>query len=149
MTEWVPAFPGQRPPFQKGHTLTLKHGAHSPRNIDPRRDEIVASLREVMPHLNNEGYTPQLMRYGKTLAQLERLDEWLDDHGLIGKGGSVKPATKLRLDLDKLALGQATALGLTPASHAKVLRDLGDAGKSQIDIAQAQQEFLREQRGSA
>ncbi|KNA92730.1 MULTISPECIES: P27 family phage terminase small subunit [Gordonia] len=150
MNEWVPAFPGQRPPFFKdGNECALRHGAHSPKLVNPRRDEIVAGLRQAMPHLDNEGYGPQLSRYGTTLAQIERLDAWLEEHGVIGKGGSIKPAAKFRADLDKLALNLAGALGLTPVSHARVLRDLGEAGRSQVDIAKAQEEYLREQRGSA
>jgi hypothetical protein len=41
---WVPAFPGQRPPFQPGHRLSLRHGSFSPRTVDPIAVELVEGV---------------------------------------------------------------------------------------------------------
>jgi len=44
--EWTPAFEGQRPPFEPGHELSVRHGAYSELRLGKRVDELVPDLRE-------------------------------------------------------------------------------------------------------
>ena len=46
---WTPAFPGQRPPFEPGNTVSVKHGARSVVQLRPRAEEIRAQLVEAAP----------------------------------------------------------------------------------------------------
>jgi hypothetical protein len=47
--EWTPEFAGQRPPFEKGNALKLRHGAKATVHLAPRAGEIADGLRETVP----------------------------------------------------------------------------------------------------
>ncbi|SRR6266508_3152416 len=51
--DWTPAFPGQRPPFQKGNDVALRHGAYADVKLGPRVAELADEIRPFVP-----GYAP-------------------------------------------------------------------------------------------
>jgi hypothetical protein len=52
-SDWTPEFDGQRPPFQKGNTIALRHGAYADVKLGPRVEELADEIRPFVP-----GYAP-------------------------------------------------------------------------------------------
>lgn len=130
---WVPAFPGQRPPFAPGHTLSMRHGAHSDRLVGPRALEIAAALEDdgALPEfLRDPSYRPAVLAYCRTLAQVERVEGYLaehtPEHGVpeLDDDGAVRAATRLLDRLVARADRQRADLGLTPMARARLGRDV-------------------------
>lgn len=126
--EWTPAFPGQRPPFEKGNALAVRHGAYATILLGQRVEELAAELRELVPAYSPSD-EPAVRVLCLALARLERAEAALEEAAPSELG-------KLRQD----ALGWANAarrllndLGMTPTARAR----LG------LDIARTREEAFR------
>lgn len=140
--EWVPEFPGQRPPFRPGHELSIHHGAHSKRKVDPLAAELVRSMLDdaAMAYLHAPHWRPALWAWARAEAQAQLLTEYLlkaaEDAG-DGVGDldvdRVKTAYLLLHRAETRATTQRTRLGLDPLSAARLGRDKTAAA---VDMAQ-------------
>jgi len=135
-TDWTPAFPGQRAPFQQGNTVAEKHGAFSPRRVDPlartyvdlvRADPAVTWLAPV--------HGPALWAWARAEAQVQLLTEYLEKAAEETSDGigdldadRVRSAYLLLHRAESRATTQRARLGLDPLSRAKLGRDLASAG---------------------
>jgi hypothetical protein len=74
---WSPAFEGQKPPFEPGNQLAIRHGAYSTLSLAPRAAELADEIRRVVPV-----YSPAdeiLVRsLALALARVERAQAALD-----------------------------------------------------------------------
>jgi hypothetical protein len=103
---WSPAFEGQRPPFEPGHELSVKHGAYANVKLGNRVDELAAELQPLVP-----GYRPPdqimvrllaltLARIEAAVAALERVDEATAGKELVAyTSSSAAQLHRLREDL--------------------------------------------------
>jgi hypothetical protein len=113
--DWTPAFPGQRPPFQPGHELSIRHGAYALLKLRPRAAELADAIRQLVP-----GYVPAhepaVQAAAMTGARLEKAMAALEDAGeteLNALDGHARGWMRLWLSaLDKL--------GLTPLAMSKL-----------------------------
>jgi hypothetical protein len=143
-TTWTPAFPGQRPPFQPGNDLgrkfepgnelTLKHGAYSPRQVEPRAAEYVAAVLEIaeadgspVAYLADPSYGPALRAWGRSEAAQDLVEEFLAELGPIDEDGKVRPAAELLERVARRAERMRARLGLDPLARATLARDLAAA----------------------
>jgi len=141
--EWTPAFPGQRPPFRPGHTLSVQHGAYSPRFVEPIAAELVQLVlaSASLGYLGDAAYRPALWAWGRAEAQAQLLTEYLARRGenAEGVGDLDDDRTKLAYLLLHRAEGRAerlrARLGLDPLSRAKLGKDIAQA--SAADAAAA------------
>jgi len=79
--EWTPAFPGQREPFKKGHTLSMVHGANSPRRFGPLAEQLEHQARTSEgwpPHLDNPMYRSSIKALFRAEARIELLTDFLN-----------------------------------------------------------------------
>lgn len=125
--DWTPAFPGQRPPFQPGHTLSLRHGARSPRVVDPLADSILQRAVEDAPWLSEPKYAATVRAWARAEAQAELLTAWLDEHGLHDEEGRLRYAEQALHRAETRAMNLRSRLGLDPISRAR----LGQAAQGQ------------------
>ncbi len=151
---WVAAFPGQRKPFEPGVPTLVKHGAYFDTiRLGERPAEIADAVRPFVPGYG-PGVEPTLQLYGVVLNRIERGSSGLDaaeeafDPANPPKGHEDGVVLKLRNDLRawiRLSVSLATELGLTPASAARIMKDVGIGAH-----AAAQHEALLEKyRGTA
>jgi hypothetical protein len=131
---WTPAFEGQRPPFEPGNSLAVKHGATSPARVNPRAEEIAEQAISAVPYLGAEDFAPALRAWARAEASLELLAEWVDRHGLLDDEGKPQPWVSTLLRFERLAAGHRTRLGLDPASRARLERELAEAAKGRFDV---------------
>jgi hypothetical protein len=120
-------------PFQPGHTVTLKHGAHSPRVVGPLAESLRARLAETAPWTAAPAYEAAVGAWSWCEAQCQILRGWLDEHGLLNDEGAPRAASG-RLDrLEVRAANLRAQLGLDPQSMVRLL-----GGLSSIDAASAE-----------
>jgi hypothetical protein len=151
---WTPAFPGQRPPFQKGNLARLSHGGYVAALVNPRAREIASALAETLPHYltTDPAYAPALEAYSVVLARIERVSAWLEQQAADGipeidGDGRVRGAMDLLLRLERQAADHRTRLGLDPLSRARLGRDVASQQES---LAQAMSAWAdREQQGES
>jgi len=120
---WQPAFPGQRPPFPLGHTLSLKHGGYSARVTGERAQQVLARLEAVgdLAWLQAQD-GPAVEAWCRAQARAELLHEALDAAEVTSKG-----LPRFLFDQwaasERLASRLADRLGLAPLARAQLARD--------------------------
>lgn len=152
---WVPAFPGQRPPFELGNELgfelgnelSLHHGAYSPRRVDPRAAELVEGILAdpELGYLAQPRFRAAVWSWARAEARVQLLEGWLSDHdstGVDGEGGVLPVLAALR-QWSVTASNLLGRLGLDPSSAAALGRDVAAA---QVDVVEAMTR-VREQAG--
>lgn len=128
---WQPAFPGQRPPFAPGHEVSLRHGAYSPRKVDPLARELVAGvLADSSSPAVAPVFRPALWAWARAEAQVQLLTEWLTKQAESTGDGvgdladeKVRAAYLLLHRAEARATTQRARLGLDPLSAARLGRD--------------------------
>lgn len=135
------------PPFQPGHTVSMKHGAWSPRRVEPLALELVEATIEAATatgtttsYLADPSYRPALYAWARCEAQIQLLTEWLmakadetNAGGAIDPDGEIRPAAALLTRLEGQALKHRAQLGLDPLSRARLKRD---SAAAEVDVAQ-------------
>lgn len=135
---WVPDFPTQRPPFSPGHELSLKHGAWSPRKVEPLAMEMVERVLDQASatgsptaYLADPTYLPTVWAWGRTEARIQLVSEWLLERGSeLDKDGDALGASRLLNRLEARAESLRARLGLDPLSRARLGRDVAIGGLS-------------------
>lgn len=122
----------QRPPFEPGNTLSLTHGAHSPRIVEPIAQRWVETARASAPYLNDPSYEPALLSWARFEAKCDLLHAWMKEHGMFDDGGNVVPAAKILDRYEGRAASLRAALGMDPVSRAKLQKD---AAATKLDLA--------------
>lgn len=154
MTDIEPAGPPARgyswPPFAPGHELSLRHGAHSARKVNPIADAMLDALMaetqrpgSQVGYLAEASYSPMIRRWAVLEAKCELLRSYLDGFtdwetgqpGDIDDAGKVRPAADLLVKVEAQASKLAERLGLDPLSRSKLGRDVAAA---QADIEKVQ-----------
>jgi hypothetical protein len=116
---FLPVFEGQRPPFERGNTVAVKHGAHSLQRLGPRVDELAAVIRDLVPT-----YGPAdeiaVRQLALALSRIEAAASALEE-AAPGAAPSLETAVR---GWSHLVERQLAALGMNPASRARLRLDL-------------------------
>lgn len=127
MTDWIPAFPGQRPPFapgnewraEPGNEKALKHGVNSTRRVEPIAREIVKELRAIpeFDWLRAGRFKDLLWAYARQVARRELMEAYLAtltmEQASDSTGGKVSPM-ELSRQLGVREANLAERLGILP-----------------------------------
>ncbi len=131
-SDWTPAFPGQRPPFERGNAAAVRHGARSVVTLAPRAAEIAEEIRGLgIPYEDSDEPTIRLLAL--TLAQVEAGYAYVAELGLVDEHGSPRAILKHLGTMTNTAARLCDRLGLSPAGRAA----LG------LNVARAKGEALR------
>jgi len=103
------------PPFEKGHTASLVHGAYSERAIAERAEQVHERLLEVAPWVDQDHFAPSVHRYVQATAR-----EQLAHEHLMASDKLSPRLLEAATAAARLAWSMGDALGLTPAGHAKL-----------------------------
>lgn len=136
-TPWVPAFKGQRPPFQKGNEwaakpgseLALKHGAFSPRRVDPIAHQFLDEIANdpALDYLKQPRFQAGLWLWASAQAKVQCISEWVDAMPIDKAANSARGQTSPLELLGKWSTRAATyasRLGLDPLSAARLGKDI-------------------------
>jgi hypothetical protein len=122
-------------PYQPGNLEALKHGAYSPRKIDPLARELVASVLSQVAYLSDPSYAPALWAWGRAEARVQLLTEFLDEQGVLGDEGNPRPLLDKLRDWERSAESLRSRLGLDPTSRARLERDLSASARDLRELA--------------
>jgi len=143
--KWEPAFDGQRPPFKPGHEVSTRHGAYSPRKVDPLATELVDALLtdDGAAYLRAPAFRPALWAWSRAEAQTQLLTEYLGD--TIGDLGDekVRAAYLLLHRAETRAQTGRARLGLDPLSRARLGKDVAQGKAADAATIMAELERLQ------
>lgn len=143
------------PPFEKGNTAALRHGAYSPRRVDPLAEEMVtAALVQAETEGSTTGYLLEpsfrqsLWAWARAEARVQLLEEYLMARDVLGLDaeGEVSGAAKLLLRYEASAERARDRLGLSPLARARLGRDVAAAT---VDLAAIAAEEAERERAEA
>ncbi len=155
-TGWTPEFPGQRPPFEpgnqvgrqvgEGNTLSVKHGAYSPRYVDPVAEELRVAILEdpgTPAHVRSPVNRHELAAMCRAQVQAElaakSLGEFIDQcDGDLVKAARAKgfmAAALLMHRAEQRAASGRSRLGLNSAAYARMGKNVAQAQVAQTDVA--------------
>jgi hypothetical protein len=124
------------PAFTEGHTLSLVHGAESPRTIEARAAEVRVQLFEIAPWLDKAAFVPAVARFLRAEARELLI------HKHIVKVAEEKGAGAVPQRLWESATACANAsmkasalLGLDPQSYARLRATTGHAAATEATLA--------------
>src|SRR5205085_725811 len=107
------------PPFEPGHTITVKHGAKAERFVQPVADELAVWLAAVAPWTAQPAFRASVAAWSYSEAQATLLRSYVDAHGVLDDAGVPLPAVALLDRVETRAGRLRSELGLTPSSWAK------------------------------
>lgn len=113
------------PPFEPGHTKSVKHGAASPRLVSPIAERLAADLVESAPWAGGRQFAETVRAWAWAQAQCVLLHEYLDVHGVLDDRGVPRPAVGLLERVETRAASLRGELGLSPLALARLLGALG------------------------
>ncbi|HXN61400.1 MAG TPA: hypothetical protein VN886_13200 [Acidimicrobiales bacterium] len=120
------------PTATPGNTIAMRHGAWSPRRIDPRAQELVDAIAPGVTWWQPCDW-PAVWAWARIEARVELLTEWLADKGGdLDADDTVRPAADLLTRLTVQAANMRARLGLDPLSRARLGRDTAAAS---VDLA--------------
>lgn len=111
------------PPLELGNTLSVRHGAHSPRLADERARRILDELSAEPPAWLESCDRAALAAWATAEARTELLREWLSKRAPLRRDGKPWPAEDLLLRWERRAADARARLGFDPASRARIRRD--------------------------
>jgi hypothetical protein len=103
------------------------------RQIRPIADEIARMLPEVAPWTARPAFDRALQSLAWVEAQVALLRGWVDEHGIIGEDGQLRPAVSLLERLETQASTLRAELGLTPQALARLLSSLASVATAGAD----------------
>ena len=113
-----------RPPFEPGHTLSLKHGVNSPRMVEPIAEELVGRLLADpdVAYLRAPSYQPALQAWARAEARVQLLTEYVADRPPVE--GKPLPALEQLRQWESTAAKARDKLGLNPLARAALMKQL-------------------------
>jgi hypothetical protein len=123
------------PPFESGNTAAMRHGAKSPRTVQPLADQFTAGLLEAAPWTGSPAFAPTVKAWAYSEAQAELLRAWIDEHGLVDEDGVPRGAVDFHDRVEKRAAKLRAELGLTPQSLGQLLRNAASVAVTTGDTA--------------
>lgn len=119
----VPARRYSWPPFEQGHTVTVTHGAKSPRLVRERANRLLDQVQSDRPAWLADVDQAAIWDWVYAEARCELLREWLDEHGHLDEHGKPREAARFLVTCEGRAARARSALGLDPSSRAALGRD--------------------------
>lgn len=140
-------------PYEEGNLVALRHGAYSPRMVEPLAREIVTGLLELatdgsVPHLAylaEPQHAHAVWAWARAEAQCQLLNEYLFDKTMtilrdaelvmLDAAGEVKPAAVHLERVERRAMKLRERLGLDPRAESELARSRASAQLVGFDLA--------------
>lgn len=124
-----------------GNDLAVTHGARSERLINADAQELVTQATAVIPWLAQPEYEASVRAWARAEAVVNRLASWLAEVGILDDEGKPRHALQELGRFERQAAERRADLGLTPASRARIERDLSSSVHSRVSsLADAMKE---------
>jgi hypothetical protein len=115
----------------------LKHGATSPRVLQPVADRLAEGLGEVAPWTSAAAFAGSVASWAHAEAQAYLLRQYVDERGVLDEDGQPRPAAGMLERVELRLVGLRDRLGLTPLALGRLLATLtqvdGDKGSQGLE----------------
>jgi len=120
---WVPTNDRQRPPFEPGNTVAVRHGAFSPRLVSADTAQLLEDLRVDGADWIDQVDAVALEAWMHAEAVCRRLRAWLAEHGHLDGKGEPRRASGQLLAWERRASSERVQLGVSPLARSRIDRD--------------------------
>jgi hypothetical protein len=120
------------PPFERGNTASMRHGALSERKVDPIAAQLAAELLRDRPDL--ERFPEAVAAWSRVESRCLLLESWFAERGLLDADGKATASEKLLSSSERLAMSLRERLGLDPRSEAELANAQADAARNVVDL---------------
>lgn len=121
-----------RPPFEEGNLVALRHGARSPRVLQPIVDAILAEVVQSAPWAMRPAYAAELTSWAWAEARCQILRHWIDEHSLLSDEAQQAAGELARAE--SRAASARDRLGLNPLALARLMTTLDTAPAGTDDV---------------
>lgn len=122
------------PPFTEGNTVAMRHGARSPRHVQPIADALLAEISDVAPWAMRPAFAGEVAAWAHAEARCRLLRAWIDEHGLLSAEG-LKAADSLDR-AERRAANARQQLGLTPMALSRIMATLRSSAGNDPDASE-------------
>lgn len=119
-------------PFPAENTASRTHGLWSDGRINPSAIRLADGLVEARPDLVS--YPETVWAWARAEARCLLLEEWLEEHPLVGEDGELAPVARYVGQFERLAADLRARLGLDPKSEAELASSRAQATLVSVDI---------------
>lgn len=136
----LPSNPRQHPDFTAGNEVAMKHGAKSPRRVDPLAQEIMAAALAdpALEFLQQARFSAAVLAWARAEAKVQLISDWVDGMAMAEAAASGQGRTspfELLRKWETTAAGHRARLGLDPVAAARLGKDIAQG--RQADAATA------------
>lgn len=114
------------PPAAVGNTLALRHGATSPREVQPLAEGFHAAIIEAAPWTSSPAFAGTVQSWAWAEGQALLLRRWLDENGMLDGEDEERSAARLLDRIEGRLAKLRDQLGLNPTAAMKVLSQAAD-----------------------
>ena len=147
MSDWVPEFPGQRPPFAPGNQVSLGnrgpllHGAYSVRHVEALAEQIAAEMRADIDYLRAPRFAERLGAYSRAEARARLYGAWVESLTIAEAATNPDgdPPLEVLRKLQTRAGNVADLIGLSPLGASAIADDIAAARKTLAKRAERDQ----------
>ena len=148
--KWPPARGYTWAPFERGNTVSLVHGADSPRTVEARAQEVRKELFAVCPWLHEEHDVIAVARF--LLAEVRALI--LHNHiaKVCNSDGPGKVPVRMweqATAADRLAAQLGHVLGLDPTGRARLEQTVASTEETLTDLAERGRAIRKRREGTS
>jgi hypothetical protein len=125
--------------FQRGHFLSIRHGAYSQRVIAPLAEQLIEDLLVDAPDLAAPRYRHAVSAWARAETRCALLTFWADQREIVDPEDGAEPRSRLLKELrsaESEAARMRSALGLDPTSHARLVLERAEARLAEWDISE-------------
>lgn len=119
--------------FEPGHMANLRHGAKSPRIVDPIAQRLIEDAVAARPYLADPAYTAAVWAWGRAEARIMLCEDYIAEHGMFDDRGKQRNVVDILLRSESMAANLRSRLGLDPLSQSKLGRNIAAAN---LDLAE-------------
>jgi hypothetical protein len=109
------------PPFEKGHELSMVHGAKSARKVQPIADALATELIAEAPWCASPAFRGAVASWSWAEGQAVLLRRYVDENGMFDEEGTERPAVRTLSQVEARLIKLRDGLGLNPVALAKLM----------------------------
>ena len=129
-----PGHSPRHPDFERGNQLARTHGVF----VGNRAELVAAEVSEIAEQVADQygwtaAYEDERRAYARAVVDERDLRSYLDQVGILDEHGHERPAVRTLERFHARAARCRTALGINPASHARILQMVADVVRRHPD----------------
>lgn len=123
------------PDATPGNLIALKHGAGSPRKVQPLAEQVEQAIIQAAPWTASAAFTGARQSYAWAEGQAQLLRAYIDVHGMLDEEGEERSAVRSLDRVEGRLAKLRDQLGLNPTALSKLLATSAEVARATGDEA--------------